>query len=136
MDNTFTWNGLAYVVKPFNMGNYFALLEGIGVATENGKILTDLFLNNCKALLEGTTQQAKSFLSSGELAKSILNSEDFEAANEFKERLDFFSTSYIEKANALKKSAPDLTELLAQKEAKALSQQSPKVTKRGRGHSG
>ena len=95
-----------------------------------------MFGNTCKALLEGTTQTAKNFLSSGELATSILNSEDVEKAMEFKERLDFFSTSYTERGNGLKKSAPDLTELLARKEAKVLAPLSPKGTKRGRGHSG
>ena len=135
-NNTFEWNGLTYIVKPFNLNTLFALYEGISSSMENGKIIRDMFGNTCKALLEGTTQTAKNFLSSGELATSILNSEDVEKAMEFKERLDFFSTSYTERGNALKKSAPDLTELLARKEPKASVLQSPRGMKKGRGHSG
>lgn len=132
-NNTFEWNGFTYLVKPFSLATLFAIYEAIGNSAGS---VSGIFKQTCIALLEGTTQTAKNFLSSGDLATSVLNSEDVEKAIEFHERLNFFSTSYVMRGEDLKKSAPDLTELLARKEAKALAPLSPKGTKRGRGHSG
>jgi hypothetical protein len=133
---TLSWNGLTYTVKPFTLDTLFALYEAISNSMENGRIIRDMFGNSCKALLEGTTNEAKSFLATGGLEKSVLSSEDVEKAMEFKEKIDFFSASYTERGNALKKSAPDLTDKLTRKQAKASNPPSRKGTKEEPEHFG
>lgn len=136
MIETLTWKGFTFTVKPFTLGTLYDLWEGIGDAAEGGKMITGTFQSNCKVLLVGSDKAANGFLLSGELAKSILDSEDVEQAMAFKNRIDFFTNSFTTRGQRLMESAPDLKDQLVQKAAKASRPKSQKDTKAEPAHSG
>ncbi len=133
-----SWKGFDYTPKPFTLGNYYTLLEGyvenvsleIGGQRVDSLKIAGSFVSSCVALLQGATKSAQSFLISGELVKSILEATDeaeIKKGLEFKDAVDFLSGKFIDTANRLKQSAPDLTEKLAKVESG--SRKSRKATK-------
>ena len=134
---TLTWKGYTYTVKPFTLGNYFSLIEGVSEGSSDGMNLSLIFRNTCKAVLQGVTPKDQAFLIADGLSNEILNAEeDIQAASDFKEEVDELSKNFISRAAALKKSAPDLTDKLVRKERRALAPKSRKGTKEEPAHSG
>lgn len=127
MIETLTWKGYTYTVKPFTLGNYFTLIEGVSEGSSDTMNLGLIFRNTCKAILKGVTPKDQAYLVADGLADDILTTEEVQAASDFKEEVDAASANFIQRAAALKKSAPDLTDKLARKERQ--SQRSRKATK-------
>lgn len=130
------WDRFEYEVKPFNLGTLYDLWERISEAANNGKVLSGSFDAACQALLKGASKEAQAYLNNGSLVASILGCEDIEKAIGFKDRVDFFSTSYSERGQKLKKSAPDLTDRLEAKEPQAQTRKSRQASKDDSAHSG
>lgn len=136
MIETLVWNGLTYSVKPFTLDGMYAFMEGVSALKEGASKLRGMFELGCRVLLIGSSKEAQASLESGELAKSVLESEDVKLALQFKSRVDFFCVKFTKQSKELMESAPDLTGKSPAKGRKVSSPKSPKNTKAVRGHSG
>lgn len=136
MSEILKWERFEYEVKPFCLGTLYDLWERISEAAENKRVLSGSFDAACQALLKGSTKESHAYLMNGSLVAAVMNCEDVEKAMEFKERVDFFSTSYSERGRKLQKSAPDLSDQLAAKDPQQQTRKSRKGTKHEPEHSG
>lgn len=134
-----TWKGLTYSVRSFTLEVLFTLWEKVAESTNDGRTIRGVFEAGCEVLLVGDTKQAEAFRISGELIKDVLTVEkedEIVAAYAFKERVDFFTNGYSRRGEGLKKSAPDLSDKITQKQQKLLRPKPQKGTKDEPGLSG
>lgn len=117
--DTLSWGDFTYTVKPFTLGNWYAVFEAVSSAGDSANATAHRFKNLCKALLVGANPKSETVLNSGGLANAILNeSEDPAAAFRFEDELDFLAVSFSKKRRALVIASPDLAEPIARKEEK------------------
>jgi hypothetical protein len=136
MPEIIKWDRFEYEPKTFCLATLYDYYERVGEAGKTGKVLTGSFDAACQALLKGTTKEAQAYLTNGSLTSSVLNCEDAEKAMAFKKQVDFWRDYFSERADALEKSAPDLTAQLQAKKQRSQSRKSPKDSNTDTAHSG